>query len=75
MDILGLSEIRCLGSGKQKITAPHIYYSGGSDPSHRYGVAVLFTNRVARSVIDYVPLSDRVKLIKLQTTHRILNII
>ncbi|XP_030746036.1 craniofacial development protein 2-like [Sitophilus oryzae] len=75
IDILGLSEVRWPGSGRQRTSNGYIYHSGGTDPEHRYGTAILVSDRVAQSVIDFVPLGDRVALLKLQTTHRDLNII
>ncbi|KAL3281989.1 hypothetical protein HHI36_005192 [Cryptolaemus montrouzieri] len=47
----------------------------GVEVNHRYVVAVLVSSEVAKSVIDFAPLEDRVMLLKLQTSHSILNII
>lgn len=52
-----------------------IYYSGGNDPEHRYGVAIIITSELERSVTDFIPLGDRVMLLKLNTSHRVMNII
>lgn len=75
IDILGLSEVRWPNSGKQKTKDGYIYYSGGNDPGHQYGTAILVSDRIARSVTDFVPLNDRIILLKIRTTHRILNIV
>ncbi|XP_071581578.1 craniofacial development protein 2-like [Temnothorax nylanderi] len=75
IDILGLSEVRWPGSGMQKTSNGVIYYSGGSDTNHRYGTAILVNNIVAESVAEFIPLNDRVMMLKLQTSHRALNVI
>ncbi|XP_071637558.1 craniofacial development protein 2-like [Temnothorax longispinosus] len=75
IDILGLSEVRWPGFGMQKTSNGVIYYSGGSDTNHRYGTAILVNNVVAESVAEFIPLNDRVMMLKLQTSHRALNVI
>ncbi|XP_071580242.1 uncharacterized protein [Temnothorax nylanderi] len=75
IDILGLSEVRWPGSGMQKTSNGVIYYSGGSATNHRYGTAILVNNIVAESVAEFIPLNDRVMMLKLQTSHRALNVI
>ncbi|XP_072383809.1 uncharacterized protein [Diabrotica undecimpunctata] len=45
-----------------------MYYSTGSDATdnyHRHGVAIVLDNRIAMSVIDYIPVSNRVIIVKL----------
>ncbi|XP_071640906.1 craniofacial development protein 2-like [Temnothorax longispinosus] len=75
IDILGLSEVRWPGSGMQKTSNGVIYYSRGSDTNHRYRTAILVNNVVAESVAEFIPLNDRVMILKLQTSHRALNVI
>jgi len=75
IDIPRLNEVRWPGSGRQKTSNGYIYYSGGSDPEHRYGTAILVSDKSTASVIDFTPLCDRVALLKSQTTHRYINII
>lgn len=75
IDILGISEARWPGSGKLKTSKGHIYYSGGNDPKHQYGTAVLVTNDIDKAVTDFVPVCDRVMLLRIQTSYRFLNII
>ncbi|XP_030765278.1 craniofacial development protein 2-like [Sitophilus oryzae] len=75
IDILGMSEVRWPGSGKQATNNGVIYYSGGTDTFHQYGTAILVSKDIDRSVMEFIPFNDRVMLLKLQTTHRTLNII
>ena len=75
LDILGFSEVRWLGSGTQNTEEGIMYFSGGTDVNHRYGVAVMVSSMVAKSVLDFIPISDRVMILRLQTSHRAMNII
>lgn len=75
VDILGLSEVRWPGSGVTRLSDGEIYYSGSNDPNHRAGVAVMVSKQVNGSVVGYVPLSERVMLLRLKTNYRPMNII
>jgi len=75
IDILGLSEVRWSESGKQKISKGYIYYSGGTDVHHRYGTAILVSDEITQSVVEFAPFSDRVMMLQLKTTYRKMNII
>lgn len=75
IDILGMSEVRWPDSGIVNTAEERIYFFGGHDVHHRYGVVVLVTNKVAESVTDFIPINDRVILIKIQTSRIIVNII
>lgn len=57
----------------RKTKRGHIYYSGGNDTHHRYGTAILVSDEIAKSIVEFVPLSDRV--FQLQTTYCKMNII
>ncbi|KAL6418744.1 hypothetical protein ACFW04_011824 [Cataglyphis niger] len=56
-DILGLNE-------------KHIYYLGENDTHHRYGTVISVLNEIAKSVIKFAPLNNRVVLLQLETAHR-----
>lgn len=73
--ILGLSEVRWPGSGKQDTENGVIYYSGGDGPGHQYGVAIMIAAELSKSVLDFIPLGERVMLLKLNTSRRTMNII
>uniref|UniRef100_A0A8D8SJB6 Craniofacial development protein 2 n=1 Tax=Cacopsylla melanoneura TaxID=428564 RepID=A0A8D8SJB6_9HEMI len=75
IDILGMSEVRWPGTGTKKNADSFIYYSGGSDANNYYGVAVLLRPNIQKSVIDFIPISDRVMMLKLNTNFRTLNLI
>lgn len=52
-----------------------IYYSGSNNPSHRAGVAIIIAKSATKAVMEYVPLSERAMMIRLQTNYRLMNII
>lgn len=65
-DILGISEARYKGCGDiptQNDT--HLYFSGGR--THEHGVALLVTKAIHDCITGYVPQSDRVMLVQLNT--------
>lgn len=66
IDILGLNEVRWPVAGKQKTSKGFLYYAEGTDPNHRYGTA----DEIAKSVTDFIPLNDRVMVMKIQTSYR-----
>ncbi|XP_060527005.1 craniofacial development protein 2-like [Cylas formicarius] len=73
--ILGLSEVRWPGTGTHRTKNGVLYYSGGGDPKHQYGVAVFISSELEKSVIDFIPLGERVMLLRLLTTHRVMNVV
>ncbi|CAB3246819.1 unnamed protein product [Arctia plantaginis] len=65
-DILGVSEVRCIECGDvPSYDSTHFYYSGGK--KHRFGVGFIVTIEVRECVTGYVPRSDRVMLLQLNT--------
>jgi len=64
LDILGLSETRWTDDGKISRDEHTMLYSGGED--HQSGVGVIMKNSIAKSLLGYWPISDRVMLVKLQ---------
>lgn len=75
IEILGLNEVRWPDAGKLKTNHGMIYFSGGNDANHRYGVAVIVAANINHAVADFVPINDRVMLLKLKTNRGMLNII
>lgn len=75
IDILGLSEVRWPGSGQQITKTGTIYYSGRDDSKHEYGVAIIVSPQIAKSVLTFIPINERMMLLRLRTSHRIMNII
>ena len=75
IEILGLSEVRWPGTGKIKTKHGVLYYSGNNDPNHYNGVATLVSSSIEKSVIDFFPISDRLMVLKINTSRRVMNIV
>ena len=65
--ILGLSEVRWTGSGKEQIGKDIMIYSGGE--KHERGVAIIVSNILKNNIIGYWAISDRVILAKFDNKH------
>jgi len=67
VDIMGVSEMRWTGSGKMDSDGFSIYYSGGN--KHERGVGIILTTEMARAVMTWEPVNDRIITIRLQTKY------
>ena len=59
IDILGVSECRYVGSDHTVIANKHVLYSGREDGRHYQGVALFFSAHVARCLISWEPINER----------------
>lgn len=75
MNILGISETRWAGQGQIPTNGGMLYFSGNDDNHHRNGVAIAVSQEIMASVNNFVPISDRIILLQLQSKSRKLNII
>ena len=73
LDILRISETRWKGSGKITKDKYTLIYSGGEDRSN--GVGVMIKNTIAKSIVGYWAISDRVLLVKIKGKPFDINII
>ena len=64
IDVLGISEVRWLQSGKIISDDITMVYSG-SISNHEYGVGILLNKKIAASLMGYYAISERVILVKL----------
>ena len=64
LDILGIAETRWKDSGKITKDKYTLIYSGGED--HSNGVGVMVKNTIAKSIVGYWAISDRVLLVKIK---------
>ena len=71
LSVLGLSEVRWLGSGKEVLgNDMTMYYSGKSEGSvHEYGVGFLLDAETSRAVLEWKPVSDRIITLRLNSNH------
>lgn len=75
VNIMGISETRWANSGEISINGTKIYYSGNNESHHWNGVAILVDKSTSQSVTGFIPISDRVVMIQLQTNQTRTNII
>uniref|UniRef100_A0A8D9ASD9 Craniofacial development protein 2 n=1 Tax=Cacopsylla melanoneura TaxID=428564 RepID=A0A8D9ASD9_9HEMI len=75
IDILGISEMRWLGSGSCVMDDHTVLYSGTSSGIHEYGVGMILTKEMAKYISNVVPVSERVMLVQLRATPVDINII
>ena len=76
INILGISEIRWPGNGKVTTDNGTLYLSGSDDQqNHPYGVGILVNSNTNKSIINFVPLSEKVMMMQLQTTKVRMNIL
>ena len=73
LDILCLAEIRWTDSGKIIKDNHTMIYSGGEE--HKKGVGIIMKNTIARSMVGYWAISERVIMMKLQSKPFDINII
>lgn len=73
IEIMGLSEVRWTGSGKMHMEEGTMFYSGGEE--RQRGVAVIIVKKMQSTVINFVPLSDRIIWIKIENNPTNINII
>lgn len=75
LDILGVAETWWPGTGRCDTGNTAFYYSGNNDRNHRKGVGIVITKQLLKSVIEFVPYSDRTALLKLRAKPTNFNII
>ena len=64
LDILGIAETRWTDNGKIRRDTHTIIYSGGQE--HKHGVGIMMKNGIAKAMIGYWAISNRVIMMKLQ---------
>lgn len=73
--IMGISEMRWPGSGECMVDNYRVYYSGKETNKHQHGVGMILDEHFSRFVNNYVPISERILLIQMNTTPIKLNIL
>lgn len=75
VDILGIAETWWPHVGQCQVDNGIFFYSGNEDPKHRKGVGIVVRQEILKSVIDFVPYSDRTALLKIRAKPNNINII
>lgn len=75
IDILGISDMRWPGQGQITQGDKTVYYVGNNDTRHQYGVAIILSKDIQRTVKHCILYSDRAILLQLEARPRNINII
>ena len=68
VDMVGLSETRRPGSGETSSGGYTYYWSGMSDGTHLRGVAIGISSRLQPSVVEVIPVDERIMRLRLKHT-------
>ena len=66
--ILGISEMRWPGTGLQRLETHTVFWPGEAANYHRNGVAFIVSNDLQKSVVGFLPVSDRVALLQIKAS-------
>lgn len=66
LDILGVAETWWPGAGRCDIEDAAFLYSGNEDQNHRKDVGFVIAKPLLKSIVEFVPYSDRAALLKLR---------
>ncbi|XP_029162270.1 craniofacial development protein 2-like [Nylanderia fulva] len=75
IDIMGVAETWWPDAEVCSTGGGAFYYSGNQDKNHRKGVGIIVSDRFKNCIIDFIPYSDRIALIKINARPTNLNII
>lgn len=75
LDILGVAETWWPGAGRCDIEDAAFLYSGNEDQNHRKGVGFVIAKPLLKSIVEFVPYSDRAALLKLRAKPTDLNVV
>ena len=76
LSLLGITEARWTGTGKQKtITGEEIIWSGRKDNQHQEGVALIIKKELAKSLLEWKPINQRLLYVRLNSKYAKLSII
>ena len=70
LHVLGISESRWIGSGRQKTsTGETILYSGRDDNLHHEGVAIILKKGTDKCLMEWKPINSRLMKVRLRGKH------
>ena len=76
LHILGVSESRWTGAGRQRTgTGETVLYSGRDDNMHFEGVAIILKKGLEKSLIEWKPVNSRIIKVRLRGRHNNMSII
>lgn len=65
---MGMSKMRWPGSSYCDIKRYRMYYSEMPDGERQHGVGLVVCKSIAKNVTNFVPISERIMLIQVETT-------
>ena len=65
VEILGVSELRWTEAGHFESEGHNVYYSSNENTRSK-GVAVICTRKMAKAVLGFIPMNDRMMAVRLQ---------
>ncbi|XP_032239018.2 craniofacial development protein 2-like [Nematostella vectensis] len=75
LDILGISECRWTGSGRQRTSDGSVILYSGNDTTHTNGVALIVAKKYVNTLLEWEPISDRLLRARFDSKHCKLTII
>ena len=76
VSLLGITEARWTGSGKQNLnTGEEIVWSGRKDNNHQEGVALIIDRKYSNTLLQWKPVNQRLLYVRLNSKHVNLSII
>ena len=67
LDILGISESRWTGSGRQVLHDGSVILHSGHENTHTHGVAILISKEKAKTLLEWEPVSERLIRVRLNS--------
>ena len=75
LDILGISECRWTGAGKQVTSNGAVILFSGHPTKHEHGVAIIVSKMKSKTLLEWEPISDRLIRARFNSTHSKLTIL
>ncbi len=66
VDLVGISEMRWTGKGHFTSPSDHVVYYSGKDTKKEHGVALVVNSELAKCVLGYNPVSERIITLRIQ---------
>ena len=67
VDIIGISEMRWTNTGHCQIKNHKVFYSGNTNEEHINGVGIIVNSKIAKSITNFIPVSERIIYVQLDS--------
>ena len=75
LDILGISECRWTGAGRMKLASGQTVIYSGDEELHEGGVAIMMSQQVVKSLMEWTPINKRIITARFYTRYRRMTVI